>query len=379
MRDTRLSNQAARRRVLRALGATAVTLTAAPLALAQVQDEFGRAPLKGAGSTFVYPLMVQWIKEHRAHTLGADFKAGNAGLDGDLLGAQALDYEPVGSLAGLQRLRGKAVDFALSELPLSGQTLKEQGLTQLPVVLGGVAIVANLRGLAQPLRLDGATVAAVYIGQVKKWNDPAIVTLNPGVQLPDADIKPLVRTEGSGTTYTVTSFLATQVPTWRDVVGVDAVVSWPVGQGVRGSSGMAQALRDTPFSLGYLDAVQAQTAGLPMAALKNRAGVFVTPSAASVAAAAQAANWQDSQGWQNRQDSEPLPLINAAGQTSYPVIASVLAVLPNDQRPRANQRTRSFLQWALQNGQPVAQRLGYVPLPTAAAQQVRVALAQKSR
>ena len=355
------------------MGATGAALAVTPWAFAQ--DEYGRAPLKGAGSTFVYPLMVQWIKEHRARTAGADFGAGNAGLDGDLLGAQALDYEPVGSLAGLQRLRAKAVDFALSELPLSGPTLKEQGLTQLPVVLGSVAIVANLRGLAQPLRLDGAAIAAVYMGQIKKWNDPALMALNPGVPLPDADIKPLVRTEGSGTTYTVTSFLATQVPIWRDAVGVDAVVSWPVGQGVRGSSGMAQALRDTPFSLGYLDSVQAQSTGLPQAALKNRAGAFVTPSAASVAAAAQAADWQ---GWQDRREGDSLPLINAAGPASYPVIASVLAVLPNDRRSRGNQRARSFLQWALQNGQPVAQRLGYVPLPASAAQQVRAVLAAKA-
>jgi phosphate transport system substrate-binding protein len=195
------------------------------------------------------------------------------------------------------------------------------------------------------------------------------------LSLPDAEIKPLVRTEGSGTTYTITSFLATQVPTWRDVVGVDAVVSWPVGQGVRGSSGMAQALRDTPFSLGYLDAVQAQATGLNIAALKNRAGIFVTPSAASVAAAAQSADWH---GWQQRKEGERLPLINAAGPASYPVIASVLAVLPADGRSRANQRARSFLQWALQNGQPVAQRLGYVPLPASAAQQVRAALSAKA-
>lgn len=359
--------------MLRAFGATTVALLAAPMALAQ--DEYGRAPLKGAGSTFAYPLMVQWIKEHRARTAGADFSAGNAGLDGDLIGAQALDYEPVGSLAGLQRLRAKAVDFALSELPLSGQTLKDQGLMQLPVALGSVAIVANLRGVQQPLRLDGATLAAIYMGQIKKWNEPAIAALNPGLPLPDAEIKPLVRTEGSGTTYTVTSFLATQVPSWRDVVGVDAVVSWPVGHGVRGSSGMAQALRDTPFSLGYLDAVQAQATGLNIAAMKNRAGAFVVPSAASVASAAQSANWQ---GWQDRKEGDSLPLINAAGQASYPVIASVLAVLPADGRTRANQRARSFLQWALQNGQPVAQRLGYVPLPASAAQQVRAALTVKA-
>ncbi len=375
MQQTLSPNPAARRRLLRAMGATAATLATAPMAWAQVQDEFGRAPLKGAGSTFVYPLMVQWIKENRAHTAGADFKAGNAGLDGDLLGAQVLDYEPVGSLAGLQRLRAKAVDFALSELPLSARTLKDQGLIQLPVVLGSVAIVANLPGLQQPLRLDGATVAAVYLGQIKKWNDPALLALNPGAALPDADIQPLVRTEGSGTTYTVTSFLATQVPTWRDVVGVDAVVSWPMGHGVRGSSGMAQALRSTPFSLGYLDAVQAQATGLDLAALKNRAGAFVTPSAASVAAAAQSADWQ---GWQQRKDGDSLPLINAQGAGSYPVIASVLAVLPHATRTRAHLRARTFLQWALQNGQPVAQRLGYVPLPASAAQQVRAALSAKT-
>ena len=351
-----------RRRLLRLAGALAGC--AAPLALAQ--DAFGQALLKGAGSTFVLPLVQRWIKEYRDGPPGLP-GAGGAGLDGDPLGGAALDYEAIGSLAGLQRLQARAVDFAFSELPLSPQALGERGLIQLPVVLGGVAIVAHLPGLGGALRLDGATLAAIFRGRVARWNDAAIAALNPSLALPDAAIAPLYRAEGSGTTYTLTRYLATQDAGWQQAVGVDALVRWPTGTAARGSGGMARVLAATPGGIGYLDAVQAAATGLGVALLKNAAGRFVAPDAAAIEAAARAAPWPAGQ--------DALPrFVDAPGEASYPIAATVLALLNRRPTSRGDRRARAFLAWALAHGQDSARALGYVALPTAVAQQVRAQL-----
>lgn len=154
------------------------------------QDAFGQALLKGAGSTFVLPLVQQWLRLYRGGAQTAGFHAGNTGLDDDLLGRAALDYEAIGSQAGVLRLQAKAVDFAFSELPLSSQELARQGLIQIPIVSGGVAIVVHLSGLKDAVRLDGQTLAAIFRGRVVRWNDPAIATLNPGITFPDQPISP---------------------------------------------------------------------------------------------------------------------------------------------------------------------------------------------
>jgi phosphate transport system substrate-binding protein len=318
----------------------------------------------------VLPLVRQWIGQYREgppDLASWDQAAGNAGLDGDLLGRAALDYEAIGSLAGLQRLQAKAVDFAFSELPLSPQALAERGLMQLPVVLGGVAIVAHLPDLKGRLQLDGVVLAAILRGRITRWNDAAIAALNPGLALPDAAIAPIHRTEGSGTTYTLTRYLATQDPGWQQAVGVDAQVRWPVGKPARGSSGMARALVATPGSIGYLDAVQAGTTGLAVAQLKNAAGRFVAPDAAAIEAAAQAMPWPAGQEMQPQ-------FINAPGEASYPIAATVLALLNRQPASRGDRRARAFLAWALANGQNSARALGYVALPDSISQQVRTQL-----
>lgn len=351
-----------RRRLLKLAGIGIFSGYALPRAFAQ--DAFGQALLKGAGSTFVLPLVHQWLNQYRGAPAGAELSAGNAGLDGDLLGRAALDYEAIGSQAGLLRLQAKAVDFALSELPLSSQELTQHGLIQIPIVAGGVAIVTHLPALKAALRLDGATLAAIFRGRITRWNDPTIAALNPGVALPDAAIASVHRIEGSGTTYTLARYLATQDSEWRDEVGVDAVLRWPTGTAVRGSAGVAQRLASTPGSIGYLDAVQAQASGLGIVELKNSAGEFVTPSAKAVEAATQAVPWQASH------DTQP-QFIDAPGEASYPIVATVLAVLNRQPKSSADRRARAFLAWALANGQNSASKLGYVALPASVAQQVR--------
>ncbi|MFT3720559.1 phosphate ABC transporter substrate-binding protein PstS [Pseudorhodoferax sp.] len=352
-------------RLLQLAAAGAVAGGTVPPALAQ--DAFGQALLQGAGSTFVLPLVQQWIRQYREGQVGADLAAGNAGLDGDPLGRAALDYEAIGSLAGLQRLQAKAVDFAFSELPLSPPALAERGLIQLPVVLGGVAVVANLPSLKSRLRLDGATLAAVFRGHITRWNDAAIAALNPDLPLPDAAIAPIHRAEGSGTTYTLTRYLATQDAGWQQAVGVDAQVRWPTGTAARGSSGVARELAATTGGIGYLDAVQARATGLAVVMLRNAAGRYVLPEAAAIEAAAQATPWRAGQ------DAQP-QFIDAPGEASYPIAATVLALLNRQPASRGDRRARAFLAWALANGQDSARALGYVALPAEVAQQVRAQL-----
>lgn len=351
-----------RRRLLTAAGLAVLSGYGLPRVFAG--DAFGQALLKGAGSTFVLPLVQQWLTLYRAGAAHSGFSAAGTGLDGDLLGRAALDYEAIGSQAGIHRLQAKAVDFAFSELPLSSQELARQDLIQIPVVSGGVAIVAHLPGLKDELRLDGPTLAAIFRGRITRWNDAAIVALNPDMALPDVAIEPVHRSDGSGSTYTLTRYLATQDTHWQEEIGVDARVRWPLGTATRGSSGVAQALASKPGSIGYLDAVQAQAAGLSIVQLKNSAGFFVAPNPKTIEAATQAVPWQASQSTQPQ-------FIDAPGEGSYPIVATVLALLNRQPKSAGDRRARGFLAWALINGQSSARTLGYVALPVSLAQQVR--------
>jgi phosphate transport system substrate-binding protein len=356
---THYERSATRRRFLELACVALASVCTLPQALAQ--DAFGQALLRGAGSTFVLPLVRQWLTQYRGAPSDIELTAGNAGLDGDLLDRAALDYEAIGSQAGLARLQAGAVDFALSELPLSAQELARHDLIQIPIVAGGVAIATQqLPGVTGNLRLDGVTLAAILRGRITRWNDTAIATLNPDAVLPDQAIVPIHRLEGSGTTYTLTRYLATQDPEWRDAVGVDAQVRWPTGTAVRGSAGMARALASTPGSIGYLDAVQAS--GLSVVRLKNSAGAFVAPDTAALEAAAQAVPWLAGR------DTQP-QFVNAPGEASYPIVATVLALLNGQPQSRGDRRARAFLAWALANGQHSARALGYVALPPSVAQQ----------
>lgn len=340
-------------------------------AMAQTQDEFGRAGLQGAGSTFVHPLAARWVREYRHHLAGGIAHATpNAGLDDDMNGA-ALDYEPVGSLAGMARLRAGAVDFALSEVPLSSAELRRQRLVQFPIVLGSIAVAANLPGLRGELRLSGPVLADIYLGRIQRWNDAAIRALNPQLALPDAAIAVVGRSDGSGSTFTLTHYLAGQSADWRAKAGADAQVRWPVGQGVRGSSGMAEALRRTPNALGYLDAVQARQAGLTVVALRNAAGAFVAPSAAAAAEAAQSARWDAARDFDQ-------VLVDSPGAGSYPVVATVFGLMRDNLRSGRQQRTLAFFDWALVEGRLAAEQLGYVPLPVAVIGTVRETLAARA-
>ena len=349
-----------------------------PAASAQglAADEYGSATLKGAGSTFVYPLADRWAREYRNQRLviQADNPrvarwAPNMGLD-DADAQLALEYEPVGSLAGIQRIGFGAVDLAFTEMPLSTAELRRHRLLQWPVVLGGVAVVVNLPGLAQPLRLNGPVLADIFLGRITAWNDPALAALNPGTVLPEQAIQVVHRSDGSGATFTFTQYLAAAHADWKPQIGFDSLVKWPVGRGYKGSGGMVRAVAAIPGGIGYVDAVQAQRAKLPVAHVQNAAGSFVAPTREGVTAAASAAAWEPARDFE-------VELVNEPGAASYPITAVVFALTKDLPRNRRAQRTLAFVDWALNDGRALTEQLGYVALPAGVQAAVGTALATR--
>ena len=352
--------------VLTAL-AGALTLAAPRVLHAQTVDEFGSPTLKGAGSTFAHPLMSAWARDYRVFRHGGvAVVAAGGGLD-DEIGGAALDYEAIGSQAGIQRVKARAVDFAVSEMPLPAADLRRHGLVQVPLVAGAVAVAVNIEGqAAAELRLSPGLLVDIFLGRVKTWADPTIAQLNPGLKLPAAPIAVVHRADGSGTTYTFTAFLAQSSADWRSQVGSDLLVNWPVGEGYKGSSGVARALQRTPNSIGYLDLVQALAAKLQVASVQNTSGRFVAPSGASVQAAMASASWDPATQFNAL-------LVNMAGEGSYPIVAVVFG-LASDRSAQRPKMARAFLEWSVTSGRATAEQLGYVALPPSAVQKVQAVL-----
>lgn len=334
------------------------------------QDGLESATLKGAGSTFVYPLVARWARDYREQRLGATVAVAtpNSGLDDDV-GGPALDYEPVGSLAGIQRISWGAVDLAFTEMPLPSAELRRHNLSQWPIVLGGVAVATHVPGLNnQPLRLTGPVLADIFLGRIRQWSDPVIAALNANVTLPAAPIRVLHRADGSGTTFKFTQYLASVSPDWKAQVGFDSSVKWPVGQGHKGNSGLIEAVSATPGAIGYVADAQARAAGLTMAQVRNAAGVFVAPGQDGVLATAANAKWAAEENFNE-------VLTDAPGEASYPIVATVFALSSDQIQHGRNRRALAFLEWALTEGRGEAERQGYVPLPVPVAEKVRAAMA----
>lgn len=319
-------------------------------------DEFGDAALRGAGSTFVQPLMEQWVRRYRADPYQVlETAAPNGGL-GDALSNDGLDFEPVGSLGGIQRMRAGSVDFAASEMPLTTAYLERHGLMQFAWVTGGVALVTNVAG-GHALRLDAATVASIFSGRITRWSDPAIRQQNPGWSPGDQSIAVQHRSDGSGTTFTLSHYLARHDPQWQERMGIDLLLKRPVGQGRKGSDDMARALKATPNSIGYVNVVQARRVGLSVALLRNAHGQYVPPERANLASA-----------YANRRAAthaaQALP-IDSPGEHSYPLVATVFGLMDHPIRNARHRRTAAFIAWTLTKGSGLADRLGYQSLPAA--------------
>lgn len=306
-------------------------------------------PIRGAGSTFAAPVIGKWARLYKdARADGGDYFT----LD------WTVDYERVGSLGGLMRLAQPEMDFAATDVPVPPAELARQGRQQFPIVMGGIAIVANLDGV-QPgtLRLTGAVLADIFLGKIKSWSDPAIKALNPDLTLPDLKISVVHRQDGSGSTFVLTQYLSAVSDDWKTRLGADTLIAWPAGTGAEGTQNLLRAVAATKGAIAYAEYGQVERAGLPFALMQNKAGRFTRPDPAGVQAAASAVAW-------DKVEHFGASLIDQPGEAAYPISTATFAVVPvADRSPHRSARVHDFFRLAFEEGADDAEGLGYVPLP----------------
>lgn len=343
----------------------AAAFTAAASLPVRAQDVLGGTAVTGAGSTFAYPVLSKWAQGYRRWLAGGGhFPAANSGLEDPPTGP-VLDYEPIGSLAGTMRVKEAAVDFGASDVPLKPEELAKLKLGQFPIVIGGIATVVNIDGVTPgQLKLSGLVLADIFLGKIEKWSHAAIRGLNPDLKLPDAKINVVRRADGSGTTYNFTNYLSAVSPEWKDKVGSDLLVPWPVGAPAKGNDGISQTVRQVKNSIGYVEFAHALKTRLSYATLQNAAGKFVTPAPAAFQAAAANADWAKSTDFD-------LLLTNAPGENAYPIVATVFVLMHKNASFRRTRSAFSFFEWVLDRGADDAAQLGYVPLPQTLVAQVK--------
>jgi len=298
--------------------------------------------ISGAGSTFVYPVMVKWSAAYASSGQGRVL------------------YHPIGSGAGIAQIKSGALDFAASDAPLRPEELAHAGLEQFPLIIGGIVPVVNIAGVkAGDLKLTGGILADIYLGKIRTWNDPVIAAVNPGLALPDAAITVAHRLDSSGTTFNWSYYLSKVSDEWRGKVGWATSISWVTGVGAKGNEGLAALVGQTPNSIGYVEYAYALQKKLAYAVVRNRAGKFVAPSAASFQAAATSANWSVAKNF-------ALMLADAPGEDAYPIAATVFVLMRQESAvPARKAAVLSFLRWVLHDGQAIAENMNYVPLPAA--------------
>ncbi|MBI0536434.1 phosphate ABC transporter substrate-binding protein PstS [Roseomonas sp. KE2513] len=322
----------------------------ATLAAGRFLPALAQAPAQvtGAGASFPNPVYQRW---------GEGAKA--AGIE--------LNYQSVGSGAGINQIRNRTVDFGASDAPLTQQQLTEGNLMQFPSVMGAVVPIVNIPGVAEDqLRLTGELLADIYLGKVSKWNDPRIVELNAGVTLPNLAIAPVYRADASGTSFVFTSYLAAVSAEWKSKVGAGTSVRWGTGAGARGNEGVAGTVRNTRGGIGYVENAYASTNKLATAQLRNKAGQYVKPTMETFQAAASNADWTV--------PGFAASLVDQQGANSWPIVSPTFILLPTN--PTDIARTRAvlrFFDWAYKNGGELARSLEYIPLPENVQNAVRTA------
>jgi phosphate transport system substrate-binding protein len=302
--------------------------------------------ITGAGATFPAPLYAKWADAYNKAT------------------GVRVNYQSVGSGAGLRQIRGKTVDFGASDMPLTDEELTKDGLIQFPMVIGGVVPVINVAGIqTRQLRLTGPVLGDIYLGKITKWNDPAIAALNPGVKLPDAQIAVVRRADGSGTTFIFTNYLSKLNPDWKAKVGEGTAVNWPTGAGGKGNEGVAAFVQRLPNSIGYVEYAYAKQNKLAYALLQNSAGAFVAPDDDAFKAAAAGADWKK---------SFHQILTNQPGKDAWPITGATFIMMHAKQdKPQQAEGALKFFNWAYNNGDKMSEELDYVPLPPAVEDMVR--------
>jgi phosphate transport system substrate-binding protein len=298
------------------------------------------ADISGAGATFPYPIYAKWADAYKKET-------GNG-----------LNYQSIGSGGGIKQIKAKTVTFGASDAPLPGKELDQDGLAQFPMVMGGIVPVVNLEGVKPgELVLDGPTLAKIFLGDVKKWNDPAITKLNPSAKLPNQAIAIVHRSDGSGTTFNFTYYLSDVAPDWKSKVGTNTAVQWPAGIGAKGNEGVANNVGNTKGSIGYVEYAYALQNKLTYTKMINKAGKTVSPTSAAFQAAAANAKWDSVPGF-------GVILANQPGDQSWPMTAATwILVYKNPSDPQATGEALKFFDWAYRHGDKMAESLDYVPMP----------------
>jgi phosphate transport system substrate-binding protein len=300
----------------------------------------------GAGASFPAPIYAKWADAYNKAT-----------------GAR-INYQSVGSGAGIKQITAKTVDFGASDMPLTDADLSKGGMIQFPTVIGGVVPVVNIKGIAPgQLRLTGAVLGDIFLGKVTKWNDAAIGALNPGVPLPDAAISVVRRADGSGTSFLFTNYLSKANADWKAKVGEGTAVNWPLGAGGKGNEGVSSYVQRLPNSIGYVEFAYAKQNKMAHVLLKNQAGNFVAPDDLTFKAAAAGAEWAK---------TFYQVLTDQPGKDSWPITGATFILMHKQQDKPANATTAlKFFDWAYASGDKMAEELDYVPLPAAVKDMIR--------
>ena len=322
-------------------------LLALALTCASSLPAFAQQQITGAGSTFVYPILSAWSEAYS--------QAKNV----------RVNYQSIGSGGGIAQIKAATVDFGASDAPLPPDQLKAAGLTQFPLVIGGVVPVVNLQGITPgQLKFTGQLLADLYLGKIKKWNDPAVAAVNPGVTLPDQNVTIVHRSDGSGTTFNWVNYLSKVSPEWKDKIGEGTSVSWPVGVGGKGNEGVAEYVNRIKGSIGYVEYAYVIQNKMAYGQVQNSTGAFVTPEAATFQAAAASADWA-------KADNYYLVITNAPGEKAYPISATVFIIMYKTPKDAVRSAAAiEFFRWALEKGQDQAAKLDYVPLPSTLVTQI---------
>jgi phosphate transport system substrate-binding protein len=304
------------------------------------------ADITGAGSTFAAPIYTKWADAYQK------------------TGGGKVNYQGIGSSGGIKQIIAKTVDFAGSDAPLKDDELAKDGLFQFPTVVGGVVPVINVPGVkAGEVTLSGQVLGDIYLGKIKKWNDPAIVALNPKVKLPDTDIAVVRRADGSGTSFIWTNYLSKVNADWKSKVGEGSTVNWPTGTGGKGNDGVAAFVQRLPGAIGYVEWAYAKQNKMTYVGMKNEAGTVVEPKTETFKAAAAGADWSK---------SFYQILTNEPGQNAWPIVGATFVLLhATQEKPAQGTETLKFFDWAFKNGNAAANELDYISLPDSVVAEIK--------
>ncbi len=305
------------------------------------------ADITGAGASFPAPVYSKWADAYNKAT------------------SNRVNYQSIGSGGGMKQIEAKTVDFGASDAPLKPEELEAKGLVQFPTVIGGIVPVFNLPGIeAGKLRLNGQVLGDIFLGKVTKWNDPALVALNPSLKLPDTAIAVVHRADGSGTSFNFTNYLSKVNAEWKAKVGEGTAPNWPLGTGGKGNEGVSAFVQRIAGSIGYVEYAYAKQSKMPYASMQNAAGNFVQPDDTTFQAAAAGADWEKSKYY--------VILTNQAGKDAWPIAASTFIIMHKTQdKPEQGTEVLKFFDWSYKNGAKMAEDLDYVPLPAALVASIR--------